>query len=155
MAIAFYHTWTCYGTWLPGDARCWVEHGRGLRPPNPIRELQAMMLMSEDACLLDVEHRGCVEKTIADHCRVRGWTLHAVNCRTNHVHAVVTVTDRKPAECREQFKAWCTRKLKELEHLKGAPGKVRDNWWAERGWDELIDCDEELACVIEYVRDGQ
>jgi hypothetical protein len=38
--------------------------------------------------------------------------LHAVNCRSNHVHVVVTA-NRDPDEVREQFKAWCTRRLKQ------------------------------------------
>ena len=70
--------------------------------------------MTEDACILDLEQRRLVEKTIADHCRIRGWELHAVNCRTNHLHVVVTA-DRDADTVREQFKAWCTRKLKEQQ----------------------------------------
>ena len=63
--------------------------------------------MAEDACVLVAEQRELVEKTIREHCQIRGWTLHAVNCRTNHLHVVVTA-DRHPDEIREQFKAWCT-----------------------------------------------
>ena len=37
---------------------------------------------------------------------------------------------------REQFKAWCTRKLKERERAL-AVENVREDWWTERGWDEF------------------
>src|SRR5215831_3239926 len=109
--LAFFLTWTTYGTWLPGDERGWVERGRGFQLPDPIRKREAEARMTEDACLLDQDQRLVVEKTIADHCRIRGWKLHIVNCRTNHVHVVVTA-NRDPDDVHDQIKAWCTRRLK-------------------------------------------
>jgi len=156
MAIAFFHTWTTYGTWLPGDERGWMEHGRGAHSPDPMREFEAKLHMTESALILNDKKRGVVEQTIVDHCRIRNWTLHAVNCRTMHVHVVVTA-DRRIHEVREQFKAWCTRKLKELQRamIKNDLTKLRDNWWTERGWDEYVDDVDSLAAVNEYVREGQ
>ena len=113
MPIAYFLTWANYGTWLPGDQRCWLLHGRGVKPPNPVLERAVAARMTDDACILDDEQRLCVEKTIADHCKIRQWILHAVNCRTTHVHVVVSAKP-KPDVVREQFKAWATRKLKEL-----------------------------------------
>ncbi len=117
--------------------------------------------MTEDACLLDPEQRQVVEQTIAEHCRIRGWKLHAVNCRTNHVHIVVTA-DLTPKQVRMQFKAWCTRRLKELEAKRlgcASPQeiatKVRENWWVERGSDRFINDDASLEDAILYVRDAQ
>src|SRR5262245_38486962 len=81
--LAYFITWSTYGTWLPGDERGWVEYRRGWQLPNPVRELEALAAMTEDACILNTALRTLVEKTIADHCRIRGWLLHAVNCRTN------------------------------------------------------------------------
>jgi len=111
--------------------------------------------MTEDACILDPEHRRLVEQSIADHCRIRGWQLHAVNCRSNHLHVVVTA-DRDPEIVREQFKAWCTRKLKERERSRGdAATVVRQKWWAERGSDRIIGDENSLEAAIRYVLDGQ
>jgi REP element-mobilizing transposase RayT len=118
--------------------------------------------MTEDAWVLDEELRRLVEKTITDHCRIRGWRLHAVNCRSNHLHVVVTA-DRDPDEVREQFKAWCTRKLKELERARrreagestSLPRRVREKWWAERASRRYIGDDESLEAVIRYVLEGQ
>ena len=90
--LAYFLTWPTYGTWLPGDQRGWVKRGEGFQLPDSVRELDAQALMTEDACLLDDEQRRLVEGTIADHCRIRGWHLHVVNCRTNHVHVVVMQT---------------------------------------------------------------
>ena len=96
-----------------------------------------------------------MENTITDHCRIRGWQLHIVNCRTNHVHAVVTV-DRDPDEAREQFKAWCTRHLKGLERTRGRPeSTMRKKWWTERGSKRRLWDEPSLEAAIQYVRDGQ
>ncbi|MBI2805935.1 MAG: transposase [Planctomycetes bacterium] len=112
--LAYFLTWSSYGTWLPGDDRGWVEYRHGWRPPDPVRKLEAAGRMTEDACLLDHEQRQLVERQIAETCRFRGWELHAVNCRSNHVHVVVTA-DKDPKAVRNDLKAWCTRRLKELE----------------------------------------
>jgi REP element-mobilizing transposase RayT len=153
MAIAFFSTWTTYGTWLPGDPRGWYQRGRGLREPDALRHFEAALRMAERALTLDAEQRRLVEKTIADHCAIRKWVLHSVNCRSNHVHVAVTAPGRKIEVPREQFKAWCTRRLKELEQARRS--LVRENWWTERGWDEYIDDEDALADVNIYVLEGQ
>src|SRR4051794_37027956 len=109
--LAYHIVWTTYGTWLPGDARGWVKKNiLGVQPPDVELERQARASMVEDAVVLTLAQRLLLEKTIADHCRIRGWTLHAVNARTNHIHVVVSA-ERDPADVRDQFKAWCSRKL--------------------------------------------
>jgi REP element-mobilizing transposase RayT len=125
---------------------------------------EAAARMTEDACRLDLEQRRLVEATIADHCRLRGWTLHAVHCRSNHVHVLVTAS-RHPKEVREQFKAWCTRRLKDLEQERKCPGpahsssraekSIREKWWTERGSGLYINDAEGLEAVIHYVLDAQ
>ncbi len=84
--------------------------------------------------LTDVE-RELVEATIDAHCRIRGWTLHAVNCRSNHVHVVVT-TDAHPDHVHDQLKAWCTRRLKEYHSRLQSTAidgdtPQRTRWWSE------------------------
>jgi hypothetical protein len=178
--LAYFLTWPTNGTWLPGDERGWVLRGKGFQLPNPIRELEAEARMTEDACILDEEQRRMVEKTIRDHCRIRGWELHAVNCPSNHCHVVVTA-NRDRDEVREQFKAWCTRKLKELQRVRqSGPGdrvpwpdrlpspdrvpslarrvrepSIRKNWWAEPGSGRYIGDEESLEAAIRYVLEGQ
>ena len=68
-----------------------------------------------------------------------------MNCRTNHVHVAVSADDCRISIPREQFKAWCTRKLKEIV-------LNRKNWWTQRGWDIAIDDDDSLARVVEYIQ---
>src|SRR5262249_30042120 len=132
--LAFFLTWTTYGTWLPGDDRGWVERGKGHQLPDSMLKHEAEARMIEDACVLDDEQRRIVEMTIVKHCAIRSWELHAVNCRTNHVHVVVSA-NQAPKDVREQLMAWCTRKLKEFERARSADpaAAVRENWWTERG----------------------
>ena len=98
--IAFLLTWTTYGTWLPGDARGWVEFKRGFQLPDPIRELESAARMAEDACVLTPGQRQRVELQIAEPCEYKGWLLHAANCRSNHVHVVFVVTGRSEDDAR-------------------------------------------------------
>ena len=157
MALAFFSTWTTYGTWLPGDDRGWFKREKGRQAPDPRRNFEAALLMSEGAVTLSRDQRDVVSRTIADHCAIRSWVLHAVNCRTNHVHVVVEAPSRSIELPREQFKSWCTRKLKVHARLFGADlrGIERVKWWADRGWDEYLDDGKSLEEVIDYVRDGQ
>ena len=143
MAMAIFTTWTTYGTWLPGDTRGWFKSGVGLCDPDSLQLFRAELQMNEDAVLLDASQRQIIEKTIVDHCRIRKWILHAINCRTNHVHVLFSA-DVSIELPREQFKAWCTRKLKAI-----CPG--RKNWWTERGWDVYVDDDKSFADVTEYI----
>jgi REP element-mobilizing transposase RayT len=149
-ALAYFITWTTYGTWLPGDERGWVLKGSGFQDSRPVRKELASDRMTEPPCTLSDEQRGIVELTIRDHCRIRGWEMHALNCRTNHVHAVVTAnTDSK--KVRDEFKAWCTRKLKEA----ACDIEVRENWWTEAGSRRMIGDEESLEAAIHYVLYGQ
>ncbi len=114
------------------------------------------MLMVESAIVLTQEQRSLVEQTIRDHCRIRGWYLHAVNPRTNHIHVVVTA-DRDPDEVIHQLKAWCSRKLSDQAGLTAAVARKagRRRWFTEGGDKERIEDEEHLQNVIQYVMERQ
>lgn len=155
--LAYHLSWTTYGTWLSGDPRCWVESGTpGIQDPDPQREAQARGHMVESAIILTAEQRTVVETTIRDHCRIRGWTLHAVNVRSNHVHVVVTA-GREPEEVMNQFKAWCSRKLSDQAGLDKTVARKagRRRWWTEHGSTKWIHEEEYLQNAIEYVLERQ
>src|SRR5438094_8509509 len=156
--IAYFITWATYGSWLPGDERGWVEYRHGWKLPDPVRKLEAAARMTEDACRLQAEQRAAVHEQVAETCRYRGWTLHAVNCRTNHLHVVVSAAV-PPQQVQVQFKAWCTRRLKELQRKRQQAANddspVREQWWAERGSRRFVNDEESLTAVILYVRDYQ
>src|SRR5438477_7556467 len=86
--VGYFLTWTTYGTWLPGDDRGWVKERHGFQLPDWKTEHEARRKLGESPCVLNDEERRVVEDTIRCHCDCRKWSLHAVNCRTNHVHVV-------------------------------------------------------------------
>lgn len=153
--IAYHIVWTTYGTWLPGDVRGWVKKGEWVvQAPDPARERHTRERMVEEPVFLTDEQRAIVERTIGDHCRIRGWTLHAVNARRNHVHVVV-LADRGALEVRDQLKAWCSRRLSDAAGLTEPVAKKagRKHWFTEGGDIENIDTEEYLANAVGYVRD--
>lgn len=152
--LAYHIVWTMYGTWLPGDWRGWVKKRIwDVFPPDLDIERQARDRMAEPMVLLNDDQRAIVGQTIADHCHIRGWTFHAVNVQSNHVHVVVTA-DRDPEDVRDQFKAWCSRKLSDAAGLTTpvADGAGRRRWFTEGGDAEIIDSEEYLHNAIQYVQ---
>ena len=153
--IAFLLTWSTYGTWLPGDARGWVEYRHGFQLPDPVLELECAARMTEHACRLSPQERRIVEEQVGETCAHKQWVLHAVNCRTNHVHVVVA-SSAAPKLIREQLKAWCSRRLSEQQTRNGIPiGQRRTKWWADRGSIRWIFDEANLGAAIAYVLEHQ
>ena len=149
-AIAYFITWTIYGTHLPGSEKWWNKKGYGLLPPRPRLEQWCRDRLKFPIQTLQSFERRCLQKTIEKHCEVRNWRLWAVNPRTTHVHVVVTARLVLPETTRDQFKAYCTRCLR----------NESDRWtgrdiWTPGGYCSLLDDEEDLANAIEYVVNGQ
>ena len=148
-ALAYFLTWTSYGTWLPGDERGWNRKDEpDVQRPNPFVAEMAESRMKETEFRLSVDDRQIVEATIRKHCAIRSWPLHALNARSNHVHVVVTARGYRPETVRDQFKAWCTRKLKAVH-------KTRTSFWTEGGSRRWINTDDDLAAAVVYVLEAQ
>lgn len=147
-ALAYFLTWTTYGTWLRGDERGWAERvGRKTRyaSPDPSRVAADRGRLKHDPIVLTPEMRLVVDRAIRDGCAHRGWRLHALNARTNHVHAVVaasTSIDRALVD----LKAWGTRRLRE-RGMVGAETRV----WTRHGSTRFIDSQASLDAAIDYV----
>jgi hypothetical protein len=154
--LAYFLTWTSYGTWLPGDERGWVAKPGQVRPPNIQRRQTAQRQMTEAALTLDPAQRRLVEDTIAEHCRIRSWHLHVVNARTQHVHVVVTAPGYHPKVVMDELKAWCTRRLKEQDHARrSGTSAVRQKWWTQGGGKRWLNDGTNLEEAVRYARDGQ
>ncbi len=147
--LGYFLTWSTYGTWLPGDARGWIEHREGWKAPDPVRQLEAGQLMKEPPCLLNEDQRQAVENQIAQTCKYRGWELRAVNCRSNHIHIVVCAPNATCRKVRIDLKAWATRCLKD------SFDPLRANWWAERGYTCHLKTQLGIDSAIMYTVEGQ
>ncbi len=153
--LAYFLTWTTYGTWLPGDDRGWTrkDASGAMKASNPLFRDAAAARMKEAAFILSTAQREIVELTIRKHCEIRNWRLHAVNVhavnvRSNYVHVVVTAAGYRSQTVRDQFKAWCSRRLKEA-------GIMRDNFWTEGCSQRLVNSENDLEAAVVYVLDAQ
>jgi REP element-mobilizing transposase RayT len=154
--LAYFITWTCFGTWLPGDERGWTKWHMGDQVHAPHLVDWVRERLSESPVTLDGPQRQAVEEAIVECCRRRGWTLHAVNCRSNHCHVVVTAVDYEGETVRDQLKAWSTRRLRDLERASGVPeNQLRQNWWTRNGSIRYLDSLESLEAAIRYTNDAQ
>jgi REP element-mobilizing transposase RayT len=154
--LAYFLTWTTYGSWLPGDDRGWSEKPGIFRSPSPGIRRAAEQCLTEPILTLDLEQRQIVEETIRAHCIIRKWQLHAVNARTQHVHVVLTAPGRDPEDVLDQLKAWCTRKLKAQERRTASEAsQIRQNWWTQRGSKRRLNNQGSLENAIRYVLEDQ
>lgn len=168
--LAYFLTWTCYGTWLPGDDRGWTKWHKGMLLPQPLLAAWCLGKMAETPVMLDEVQRELVEATINEHCGIRSWHLHAANCRSNHCHCVVTAPDYDGEQVRDQFKSWCKRKLKEHQLSGAAPAArsndvapnrtaravpLREHWWTAKGSVRHLYDEESLEAAIAYTLAAQ
>ena len=105
--------------------------------------------MSQDVFLLNTQTAPVVQRSIEAVCEYREWTLHAINVRTNHVHALVGA-DVPPERVMNDFKAYATRGLREAGLVE--PDR---RVWARHGSTRWIDSDRSFEMAKEYVMTGQ
>jgi REP element-mobilizing transposase RayT len=152
--VAFFLTFTTYGTWLHGREEESVDkqHNRFGFPrieSNRNHEQFERAKLKHAEYVLDEPRRFVVLKTILDVAQHRGWYLWAVHVRSNHVHLVVTA-DAKPEKVLSDFKAWSSRRLREafLEP------NVTDRW-TQHGSTRYLWKEEQLIDAVKYVVEEQ
>jgi len=151
--VAYFLTWTTYGTWLHGDNRRWVDRhhnrvGETIRKGSGLRKDSAKAGMKHSPVRLNEQQRVCVEQTIARVCEFKRWFLHVVNCRSNHVHVVVTAHDVPPERVMNTLKSWCSRELNDEF------GK-QEKRWTRHGSTRYLNDDDSLEAAVVYVKECQ
>jgi REP element-mobilizing transposase RayT len=160
-------TCTCYGTWLPGDARGFVGHVRDHREEDNPSEIRVSHGIPGTPCDEDMPglERACrehlkgppVDLTLAhaqaalaqfqETAHFRRWSIEAVAIMHNHFHLVVGVRgDPEPGKILGGFKSWATRAL---TRQFGAP--LSQTWWTERGSKRKLKDEAALQAAILYV----
>ena len=148
-SITLFITWTTYGAWFPGDSRGWRKWKSGEQPPRPLLEAWCRERMKEDPVLLTTNHRKKVEQVCRQHAEIRGWQLHALSVRSNHVHMAVTA-EAAPQTVRDQFKANATRVLRQPPDAL-----ANEKVWTRGGDIEILDDAEALEKVVTYIMEVQ
>jgi len=152
--LAYLITFRSYGTWLHGDERGSVDRHQNrygtpyIAPNKPWRQYNERLLKHQPVELTAL-HRTAVDAAIRDTCDKRGWLLHAVNVRTNHVHTVVTA-GCKPEVALNAFKANATRQMRET-----GCWQFEHSPWAERGSRRYLWTERHVELAIDYVINGQ
>lgn len=148
--IAFFITWTVYGTFLQGHERGWRKRRTGQQLPAPRLTQWHRDRLNHAVLLLNNNQRQAVENEVARLAGFRNWHLWTTNARTNHVHTVVTATGYAGSTVRDQLKANCTRVLRE----QWAQFNDRPVWTTGGDW-QCVNTEEELEAVIQYVNEAQ
>ena len=151
--LAWYLTWTTYGTWLHGDPRGSYLGSRFLTADLTL-EVSMREEMTEDAVYLTDAQRALVDATLVSECAAQSWVLHARNVRTNHVHMVVSAP-RDGEKVRSRLKAVASDALSNNEGLPMAGKNGRRRWWTEKGNVVAVETERSLGETATYVRDLQ
>jgi len=152
--LAYFLTWSTYATWLHGDPRGSVDHSHRAfdsprLEPNE-RTLQRDAASTKEIPLfLAPRDRRAVHDAIEEHARIKGWTIHALNVRSNHVHLVITAP-LAPEPVMTQCKAWSTRRLREKRFVD-LDAKV----WTKHGSTHYLWSRDSIVAAMRYTLEQQ
>jgi REP element-mobilizing transposase RayT len=162
---------TCYGNWLPGDARGFVGRVWEHRSDDPAKqrrvshnrpeesydrampglEGKSRRLMLGPPIRLTKSHAEVVLAQFQETARFRQWELNAVSIMFNHFHIVAGANEElRPAKILGDFKSWTTRRLNERF---GRPDS--ETWWTERGSKRPLPDEQAIAAAVRYVLQRQ
>jgi REP element-mobilizing transposase RayT len=153
--LAYFITFSTYGTWLHGTARAEGSvdrkhnvYGESFLPADPARERAAEERMAYPAYLMSSRARDVVRNAIVHICRERGWYLSALHVRTNHVHVVVSA-DRDPERIMSDLKARASRDLNHLQ-IDAHPKR-----WTRHGSTRYLFDEASVTAAVAYTLDEQ
>lgn len=154
-------TWTCYGTWLPGDRRGYVSNTRHTDgtykpkqniPGTPItadhastRQLSATKQKYATATL-DLSHAAVAADGIVEACAKRNWNIERAAFMWNHAHVIVNNCPNDGPEVRRILKGVSQNALSKYD------GKPR-RWWTAGGSDRYLHGEQALIAAVRYVAD--
>jgi REP element-mobilizing transposase RayT len=153
MLLAYFMTWTTYGTWLPGSGKGSVDrrhnvYGTPFVMPDPVHEAHAGELMKHPGYDMNEAVRIGVRDAIVEMCQEKSWHLYALHVRTNHVH-IVLFADRKADRLLSELKARASRELS-AKNIDAHP-----NRWTRGGSKPSIFTEASLEGAIRYTLDEQ
>jgi REP element-mobilizing transposase RayT len=150
MTLAYFITFTTYGTWLHGDERgSWYRNAKAFRgyfvPPDPKLVESMRRRMKHPAITLSGPMRKTVREGIQAHCEFKGWKFHALAVRTNHVHIVVTTDTHSAQQVMVALKSRATLLLREAGQLADRP------MWTENASKIVLDSQASFDGAVHYV----
>ena len=153
--LAYFISFRTYATWLHGDKRGSIDrfHNRYRSPYIPQNEKWRhynQQRLKAKPLILKARQRKSIEAAIRETCDIRNWLLQAINVRTNHIHTVVSASQKKPELVLNAFKANATRQLRQDGFWPHPFSPWADGGSKRRLWNE-----QSVARAIDYVLNGQ
>ena len=152
--LAYFITFTTYGTWLHGDERGSVDPahnipGTPFLDPDPRRSRLDRRYHRHHSVRLDGAMRNIVQQAVNEVAKHRDWTVHAINVRTNHVHIVVSA-NAIPERVMNAMKSWATRRMVEAGVLP-----TGTKAWTRHGSTRYLWKETNVREACRYVCDAQ
>jgi hypothetical protein len=155
MALAYFITFSTYGTWLHGTDkgngsvdRHHNVFGTPFIAPDDQREERAADRMTDPPYVLNEPARTVVRDAVVELCTEKGWTLLALHVRTNHVHVVVSA-EREAGRLMSDLKARASREL----NRSGTDANAKR--WTRHGSTRHLFDGASVAAAVVYVLDEQ
>jgi REP element-mobilizing transposase RayT len=156
MALAFFITFSTYGTWLHGTTKGLGsvdqehnQYGAEFVEPDAAIEQGMREAMTQPAYTMDAERRELVRDAIVGLAIEKGWRLLAVHARSNHVHVVIWA-DRDPGRLMTDLKSRASRELARAGYEDSDRRR-----WTRHGSTKHLFTDAEVERKIEYALDEQ
>ncbi|MBK8207784.1 MAG: transposase [Planctomycetes bacterium] len=148
--LAYFITFTTYGTWLHGDARGSVdrdhnEFGTEKLKPDRLFEFVRENTLKYPPFKLQLSMIRPVDAAIRICCNARKWCVHALNVRTNHVHLAVS-GPVSPGRILGDCKRYATRRLRDDKLVK-----QDQRIWTEDGSKRYVWNAIQLQRVVDYI----
>jgi hypothetical protein len=152
-------TWTCYGTWLPGDRRGYVSNTRlsdsTYEPKHNIPGTQitadhaptrqhAAERQKHATATLDQEHAIVAANAIVGACATRHWHVARAAMMWNHVHVIVMQCPDTGPEVRRILKGVSQNAICKYDC------KAK-RWWTEKGSDRYLHGERAILAATQYV----
>lgn len=149
--LAYLITFRTYGTWLHGDERgSTSRHHNKFNSSKLPHEPNWLEInksrLADKPVILDQHQREIVRAAIKETCTFRGWSLLAVNVRSNHAHSVITARLKSPGNVLNAIKANSTRLLRESGRWMSSRSP-----WSDKGSTRYLWNDNSVGRACHYV----
>jgi REP element-mobilizing transposase RayT len=146
-AMAWFLTFSTYGTHLPGDERGSTNRQLGrVQPQSAFRAFAAGQMTETSFCLVDAADRQAVLNTIIELCERREWRLIALHIRPTHVHGLVQAERVSPSRVMGDWKANASQTLRRR-------WPARQHFWTRGG--NIRSVKNSIDVVRTYILEGQ
>ena len=164
--FALHITWTCYGTWIPGDRRGYVSNTlradgsflpRQNTPGTPYTaddartRRRAQALQKHPTVRLTIQQARCVAESLLAAASDRDWRILRAAILSNHVHVVLTDCPDDGPAVRRVLKGVTQAALSRLASRGVDPLGGPRRWWTKGGSDRYKHDASAIEAAVRYV----